>query len=73
MRLRMMGEVTWIGPMAVVVVVVIDPVDGMRMGARAIAARLRDQRHHRGRDQRECDEHRQEPPDPTHPRRHASA
>lgn len=67
MRLRMVGEVTRIRPMAVVGVVVIDPVDGMRMGARAVAARLRDQRHHRGRDQHECDQHRQEPPDPPIP------
>ena len=73
MGLRVVGKVPRPGPvgtMAVVVVVVPEPVVGM--GGRAIAARVRDQRHDRGRDQHECREHRQEPPDPTHPRRHAS-
>ncbi|KST60027.1 hypothetical protein AO398_03910 [Methylobacterium sp. GXS13] len=60
--MRVMGKVTRTGPVgtmiAVVVVAVIDPVEGVDMGGRAIAARFRDQRHDRGRHQHDCDEHR---------------
>lgn len=76
MGLRVVGEVAragTVGTMVIHVVALIEPVSGVGMGVRAIAARLRDQRHHRGRDQHECSQHRQEPPDPFHPRRHASA
>lgn len=59
MGMRVVGKITRAGPigtMIVVMVIVIEPVEGV--GGWVDAARFRDQRHDRGRDQQECDEHR---------------